>query len=346
PYMRVEEVYKRHNPGFEADFSQRLMWEANRLARSVGEIPVDKIGPQLTELIFSGDVRELNDAVTDYLSIKASVWMLIDNLDKGWPIRGSTPTDILIVRSLLEATRKIQRQLEHSDVDFHCLVFLRTDIYEHLVALTPDKGKDTAVRLDWDDTELFGEIVAQRVRTSTGLEGSTRELWGELCVSHVAAEDTLNYVVERTLMRPRDLLLFLRKLVEVAVNRGHSRIEVEDIPLAERQYSEDMVLNTAYEIADTNPMVADALYAFHGMRPKLSYADVVGLLLNAGIRDEHIDDTLDILLWFGFLGVATDADELYSHTVQFNMMRLRRLAGQQSPFVIHPAFRAGLGIGT
>lgn len=343
PYTRVEEVYKRHNPGFQADFSQRLLWEANRLAEKVGDISIDKLGPQLTELIFSGDVRELNDAVTEYLTIKTSVWMLIDNLDKGWPIRGSTSTDILIVRSLLEATRKIQRQLEDRDIDFRCLVFLRTDIYEHLVALTPDKGKDTAVRLDWDDAELFAEIVAQRVRTSTGLEGTARELWGELCVSHVAAEDTLNYVIERTLMRPRDLLLFIRKLIEVAVNRGHSKIQVEDIPLAERQYSEDTLLNTSYEISDTDPLVADALYVFHGMRPRLSYADVVGLLLDSGVADERLDEALDILLWFGFIGVATEDAELYSHTVQYNIVRLRKLASQ-CPLVIHPAFRAGLGI--
>lgn len=207
----------------------------------------------------------------------------------------------------------------------------------------PDKGKDTAVRLDWDDSELFAEIVAQRVRASTGLEGTARELWGELCVSHVAAEDTLNYVVDRTLMRPRDLLLFLRKLVEVAVNRGHLKIEVDDIPLAERQYSEDMLLNTSYEIADTDPAVADALYVFHGMRPRLSYAEVGALLLEAGIPDEQLHDALDILLWFGFIGVATENAELYSHTVQYNIVRLRKLAAQ-APFVIHPAFRAGLGI--
>lgn len=78
PLMRVEEVYKRHNPGFEADFSQRLLWEANRLAQEIGDITVENLGPQLTELIFTGDVRELNDAVTDYLAIKTSVWMLID----------------------------------------------------------------------------------------------------------------------------------------------------------------------------------------------------------------------------------------------------------------------------
>lgn len=345
-YSRVEDVYSRHNPGYEADFSQRLLWEANRIAEALGGTPIEELGPKLTQIIFAGDVRELNEVVTDYLINKESVWLLIDNLDKGWPIRGSTDMDILIVRGLLEATRKLQRQLEDRDIEFHCLVFLRTDIYEHLVRLTPDKGKDTAIRLDWDDPELFAEIVGQRIRASTGLEGTGRDLWGELAVSHLAAEDTFNYVVDRTLMRPRDVLLFVRKLVETAINRGHTRIEAEDISSAERQYSDDMVLNTAYEIADTHPRTADAVYAaFQGAREVLTYADVVGRLLNAGLTDDEIDASLDVLLWFGFLGVAADDAELYSHTVQFNIPRLRSLVGGgSSKFVIHPAFRAGLGV--
>lgn len=344
-YTRVEEVYARHNPGFEADFSQRLLWEANRLARELGGVPIEDMGPAITEHVFSGDVRELTEAVTDYLREKESVWLLIDNLDKGWPILGSTPIDILIVRSLLESSRKLQRELEDRGIEFHCLVFLRTDIYEHLVRLTPDKGKDTVLRLDWEDPTVLGEIVARRIRSSTDLEGSIQEIWGNICVSHVDAEDTFNYVVERSLMRPRDVLLFVRKLIEVAINRDHATVEADDIPEAERQYSADMLLTTSYEIADTNPIAADALFQFQGARHRLGFADVVGILLGAGIPDSEMDPTIELLLWFGFLGVSTDGDDLYSHTVQFNIPRLRSLVdATHGSFIVHPAFRAGLGI--
>lgn len=82
-----------------------------------------------------------------------------------------------------------------------------------------------------------------------------------------------------------------------------------------------------------------------GARQRLSYADAVGLLLDAGLEDSQIDTSLDVLLWFGFLGVATDGAEMYSHTVQFNIPRLRALvSGDGSAFVVHPAFRAGLAI--
>ena len=71
--------------------------------------------------------------------------------------------DILIIRTLLDATRKLQRQLGNHSVEFHSLVFLRNDIYELLVKETPDRDKDTAIALDWNDSPIFEEIVRQRI---------------------------------------------------------------------------------------------------------------------------------------------------------------------------------------
>ena len=73
---------------------------------------------------------------------------------------------------------------------------------------------------------------------------------------------------------------------------------------------------------------------------------MVGTLLNAGIEDERIEEALNVLLWFGFLGVVRPGGaELYSHNVQFNSPRLRDAVGMGAgSFIIHPAFRAGLDI--
>jgi hypothetical protein len=61
---------------------------------------------------------------------KDELWLLIDNLDKSWATRGATPEDILIVQGLLEASRKLERQLGKRDVAFNCLVFIRPDVLE------------------------------------------------------------------------------------------------------------------------------------------------------------------------------------------------------------------------
>ncbi|HZD69509.1 MAG TPA: hypothetical protein VFA45_11530, partial [Actinomycetes bacterium] len=162
-YERLQQVYERHDQGWESDLSQRLLRQVDRIGRQLGDIPISEVGGQLTQIMYKGDVRELRGAVGDYIREKDAVWLLIDNLDKGWPLRGASTEDILIVRSLLEATRKLQQELEGQDIEFKCLVFLRSDIYEQLQRGTSDKGKDTAIQLDWEDPAIFEEIVRRRI---------------------------------------------------------------------------------------------------------------------------------------------------------------------------------------
>jgi hypothetical protein len=347
-FQAVEEAYRGFNPDFEADFSQRLMTEVDRILERADALSPDDLGPRLTQHLFTGDVRHLGEVIVDYLRAKDEVWLLVDNLDKGWPIHGSTDEDILIVRALLEATRKLQGIFDDERVQLKCLVFLRTDIFAHLQQTTPDKGKDTAISLTWDDVALFEEVIGRRIAASTGLEGEFRDLWGHVCDSLIAVEDTFSYMVDRTLMRPRDLLVFLRRCVEVAINRGHDRIEVEDILIGERAYSEDILLGIAYEISDTRPEWGDVLYAFQGAATTLERGEVEARLREARpeIDGDEAQEGIDLLMRFGFLGVRAPGfdDAAYSHTVSFNMQRLWEPINRgKGVFVIHPAFHEALG---
>ena len=313
-FKNLEEIYASHGIDSEGDLSQRLLRQVNRLTERFGDAGDLQTREKITEWLYAGDIRTLDKAVSDYVREKDAVWLLIDNLDKGWPIHGTTPADIMIVRALLDATRKLQRQLEENDVDFRCLVFIRTDIYEHLVQQTPDKGKDTAIRLDWDDPGVFQEIVRKRINASTDMQGTFREIWPVLFDSHIGTEDSFNYILERTLMRPRDLLTFLHRATEVAVNRGHGKVSSDDIIQAEKSYSEDMVLVTAYEIGDTYPQFTDLLYAFQGVSRTLSRSEMEVILGKAGIKAPDMQKAVELLLWYGFLGTAgiTSDEDKYS----------------------------------
>ena len=340
-YSRLAAVYERHDPGWDADFSQRLVRQVDRIASKLGGLDVKELGGRLTEIIYEGDLRELSEAVREYLRSKENVWVLVDNLDKGWPVGGTTKTDMLIVRSLLDASRKLQHQLESDDIEFRCLVFLRSDIYEHLRREVPDKGKDTAIHLDWEDPEVFQDIVRRRVQASTGLDGTFRELWPRLCDPLVGYEDSFAYIVERTLMRPRDLLQFLNRAVDVAINRGHDRVHAEDITQAEKSYSEDMLLSTMFEILDTHPACEDVLYSFQGAPASMPLDEVQDRLQSVGLTDTSV---VELLVWFGFFGVSAPAfsEVKYANSVQDNLRRLMYpLDNLDGMLVIHPAFRYG-----
>ncbi len=346
-YTRLKAAYEAHDLASEDDLSLRLLRQVDRLTEEFGRIEDLANKGHITELLYRGDIRELDEAVCTYLKEKDAVWLLIDNLDKGWPTRRSTDADILILRALLEAARKLQHQLEARDVDLNSLVFIRTDIYEHLLVETSDKGKDTAIRLDWDDPAVFREILRQRIRVSSGSDHSFYELWQNLFVSHIGTEDSFNYMVDRTLMRPRDLLNFVQRAIEVALNRGNDKVTIEDIIQAEHSYSQDIFLATAFEIEDTHPNFADALYAFQGCSKLLSKEDVEDILGKGDVPREAMGKAIELLLWFGFIGVTLNetSEAKYSYQVRYNLRQLLApINRNEGIFSIHPCFQAALGV--
>jgi hypothetical protein len=148
-------------------------------------------------------------------------------------------------------------------------------------------------------------------------------------------------------MRPRDLLLFVQRALQVALNRGHDKITQDDIRHAELGYSEEALLLVGYEIEDTHPDLSNAVYSFHGAGLTLSRPEAVERLAEGGLPRDRSESALDLLIWFGVLGVRLDGgDELYAHSVQFNLRRMKHpLDAGRGRFVVHPAFRKALGIG-
>lgn len=343
-FDRVIDEYRKHSLADAGDLSERLLFQVERLTKRFQNYTGD-FATGLTQHLFRNDIRDLDDALAPYLDEKEEVWLLVDNLDKSWPTRGASDADILILRSLLESTRKLQRQLGKRDVAFHSLVFLRNDIFEHLLSATADKGKDTAISLDWDDAEVFKEIVRQRM-TSTGLlSGSFNEVWAATFDLHVGTRESFRYILDRTLLRPRDLLNFLHRAVEATVNRGRDKVTAADIVSAEATYSEDILLALGFELRDVFPEVRDTLYMFLDCPSEMTAEEVDGFLQRAGFSDSaRRQGAVELLVWFGLLGVkSSGAAAVFAYQVRHNlgkvMTPIRRGDGT---FVVHPAFRSAL----
>jgi hypothetical protein len=202
------------------------------------------------------------------------------------------------------------------------------------------------IDLAWDDRQLFKDIVARRIMSSTDLEGTFEEMWGQIADPAVGIEDSFEYMIDRTLMRPRDILLFVQRAQQVALNRSHNRILGADIEQAEVGYSEESLLLLSYEMEDTHPEIADALFAFHGSTTMLTQAEVHAILTNGNGDSSETQAIIELLLWFGFLGVQVGAGPpMYAHTVQFVLRRLTHpIESRTGTFVVHPAFHKALGI--
>ena len=334
----------------EGDFSLRMLALTERIQEDYERISAASSDSKqldsgnVTELIYRDDITAIRDAIVPYLNHIESVWILVDNLDKGWPTHGVDDLDILILRSLIAANRKIERVLRAKpNFETYSLVFLRNDVYELLLDQTPDRGKEARVSLDWTDRELLLELLRRRLVNNNGMvkEEPFEQAWRRICVSHIGTEDSGHWLLDRCLMRPRYLLSLVEHCKANAVNLSHAKIEQPDLLKAAKTYSADIANEIGFEIRDVMPEAEDVIYGFIGAHSRLSYDEVCQHLTAAKLADDIHGKVTELLLWFGFLGVSrTLEEEVFIYDVLYDMKKLKAMRDQAKPpiYVIHKAF--------
>jgi hypothetical protein len=358
PYRKLADTYYQDDFASEGDFAERMLKLTQRISddfgasiHDTGEKRLLKSG-EITKLLYTHDVAVLKEDVIKYLEFKSALWILFDNLDKGWPPHGITAEDVLTLRCLVDAMFKIQREVQRRKIECHGVVFIRNDVYELLVANTPDRGKVPSVTLDWTDPDLLRELLRRRFIYGGELspELSFEEIWRLLAVSHINGEETSQYLIERSLMRPRSLIDLVRYCRSHAVNLRHDRIEVADIEQGEEAYSSDLLNNIDYEIMDIEPTAGNVLYEFIESPAVVPGVTAREVLKNA-VGETNWEKILDLLFWYGFFGlVRDDGEATYIYSVKYDMRRLRGLVQKKgldnAALRINPAFWRALEVRT
>ncbi len=348
-YSKLEKLFEQQLDA-KGDFSERLMRLVDRLIEHFPDTDVASLNTaDITGAIYQTTIENLQRELYDHLQDFDGVWILFDNIDKGFPTHGLRKEDVLIIRCLLEATRKLQGSMGSHDVDCITTVFIRKDVYDHLVDLTPDRGKETSVNLDWSDVELVKELLLRRITyQAPELKGSFEEVWSWLFEPDVNGESTFNYLLSRTFMRPRDILNLVRKCIQVAASRAHKRVQKEDIFTAEAQFSVDMLDELRYEIRDNYPDFPDFALSFLNVSAPMTEAEVAEHLREAHVPEEKLAEVRDILLWFSFLGVHLPQGDTYSYEVFYDVPKLRAQGRANDKaeilYTIHPAFKQALTV--
>ena len=347
---KLRDLYERHDSlEGESDFSERLRRLVDRLIKTFpndgGELRV----PDVTNTLYQGDISELDSVALNFLDDIDGIWILLDNIDKGFRTHGIDKVDVLIVRCLLEASRKLQHSLERQELDCSTTVFLRSDVYDHLVDQTPDRGKDSIVNVDWSDIKLIEELLLRRFQFEVEeLEGDFDTVWSQIFETHVGGESSFVYITDRTFLRPRDVLNFVRKCIHVAVSRSHERVLEEDILSAEKEFSEDMLNEIRYEYRDVFPTHQDLVFGFVGADRRLSLDDLQFVFLEAKLPEDDWDNVINILLWYSFIGVTDAGTDHFSYQYSYSVPHVRainkRKESDAAVFVVHPAFHSALRI--
>jgi len=351
-YRALADLYHAEGYETEGDFSERMSSLMEKITTEYGSKHGNKThvrlsASNLTEMLYCHDVKSLSKQVTDYMSHKEVCWLLFDNIDKGWPTSGLEHEDLLIIRGLIDATKKIERLFIKSKVTVNTIVFLRNDVYEFLVQETSDRGKDASVRLDWADPDLLRELIRLRIISNeVGSDDHFNFLWPRIFVSHYAGEDSSQYLIDRSLMRPRFLLNLINQCKSFAINLNHELILEEDIEKGLAAYSTDLLTDIGYEISDVVNGVDGVLYAFISSACLLKKAEIFQTLGEYGVDENLFEEILKVLLWYGFIGLIVQGEPKYIYDFGYSMKLVSGVIKKQKDidYQINPAFWPALMI--
>jgi hypothetical protein len=352
-YVALSGAYNSRHFSPEGDFSERLATLSARLADAYQQKYGRQDGRRLTagevtELVYTHDIRQLRDLISNYLHRKEAVWVLFDNLDKGWSTQGVDVIDAVVLRCLVDAGRKVEREMRKADHVVHCIVFVRNDVYDHLMRNSPDYGKEMRATLDWSDADMLREMLRLRLVRGLGADLNKvnfQAVWHELCVSHYRGEDTSTCLINRSLMRPRNLLKIFNHCRGFASNFNRQKIEDADIEKGLKAYSADLLDELDRELTDVFPEARDLLYHFLDAPGVLTADQLASILTGAKVAER--EKVTDFLLYYGVLGIQAVDAEYFIFNVNYDLrvLKIRAERGADTiRYIINPAFWPAFGV--
>jgi hypothetical protein len=353
-YRELEAAYKEEYGSAEGDFSERLSVLSRRVSAEYGSrygsnTETRLSTAQIAQLVYTRDVKVLEERISTYLEKKQAVWVLFDNLDKGWSTKGVDDIDAVVLRCLIDAGRKIERDMRRAGHEFHCVIFIRNDVYDFLMQHSSDYGKEMRAVVDWTDADQLRELLRLRLVSALRLDKNVPldRIWPRVCATHYHGEDTTSFMIERSLMRPRNLLKMFAYARGFATNLSRMAITEEDIEKGVRAYSQDLLVDLGHELVDIFPDTKDLLYYFMEAKREMSLSDLCGVLNAAGIDESAYMIVLDFLFYYGVIGLRTSTGDQYIFNVNYDpkVLQIRaELAGDTARYVLNPAFAPALGL--
>ncbi|MEY4353137.1 MAG: hypothetical protein RLZZ609_1378 [Cyanobacteriota bacterium] len=175
--------------------------------------------------------------------------VLIDDLDLGW---NNSDTANNLILGLLTAATCVTSKANNV---FVC-VFLREDVYSILITKTQHSDKYRNIeRLRWEKEDLI-KLLGERINFNQSQAGEQQSENPFLSVfpATVGTSNTDNWLIERTLGRPRELLQLSRDYSE----RCKTEIpDAEALKAAETGYSEWKLDDLCTEYSNQYPGLVD-----------------------------------------------------------------------------------------
>lgn len=325
----------------------------------IGKYEAEMKTKELDRLYKLDEISDLVSILDDALG-RLKVIVLVDELDKGWDASEDAKG---FVAGLFSAAMAINAK--HSNL--RVLISLRRELYENIPELYEDYQKisDTVETISWNEDSLL-ELAARRIErwNSEISYVSFQERWNRVFSEKLTYRSTgsFNYVIDRTLFRPRELVQFANGIAGEARQHGrHLPLDYDSIAGAEGRYSEARLGDIAAEYKHQYPGLIHLFETFRGLRFNMSKNEFQKHLLGVACgeytlskdtdkwaKDADPDQLVKILWEVGFIKAQVVGGVKAQRRSGSDWLGSYQISGinivNMAQYQVHPMFRSFLGM--
>jgi hypothetical protein len=289
------------------EFSVRLEAVVARLRNLPVATSTEVQRLNISERLHSEMLPRLRNLLGKLLNTKAKVAILVDNLDKAWNQHTNLQLLSELLFGLLGVSSRVAQEFAkeghwRDPVNLYLTLFLRSDIHAAMIRLARERDKLPIRLITWDDPEMLRRVVEERFVNSGADVVRPDDIWDRYFPPTVCGIPTRDYLADSVLPKPRDLIYLVKAALQVAVNRGHARIEEKDLLTAEQQYSRFALDSLLVEGSARIPKLDEIIFELVGSFEIITADDLQRATLAAGLprgSDEVATDTLVELTFLG-----------------------------------------------
>jgi len=295
-------------PGFKISgtAAKELSSEQKKTIIEHGQKAVSEIQVRELENIISVLGEDiLNDRYENY-------YITIDMLDENWV---DEKIKLKLILALIDTSKKFKKI---SSVKI--IAALRVDLLNRVIHSLPGQGnqkekyEDLYLRLSWNEKSLVQLAESRLNYLIKRRYQKTAINFDEIFPASVNGVSAFRYILERTFLRPRDLIQFINICIAHAVDKP--KITSQIIKLAEEEYSHKRLESLAYEWEEIHPNLRNVAGLFTGMKAHFKVSDISSDFVQKRYLElaSEIEDTSSDTL-------TQQLDKLYTNEGNFNSIR-------------------------
>jgi len=297
---KIERTYNENNDLFNLNFYAMVV----HLCKKMGAFYMLH-DPSVLESINHG-LNPIIDLCNMYFKDKKYqiINILADNLDTGWDSKNNLSLQAAMILELIEVSETIKNNFSNTKVNLK--LFLRKDIYNYILrsAREADKIQLEHYEIDWEKfPEQLKSVLEQRfLYVLNESHKNIEKVWKEY-FNFKGIRHPFDIIVEKVVKRPRDIICFVSRLFESAINNNRACVEDEDLIYATNEYTKFLYSNLIGEFKAEFPetekifsLLENTYTNILSGKSEVLFTDFYATLQDALVEKDRVDKFINELI--------------------------------------------------